>query len=121
MEIGKISSNSYSVANLSRPAFSGKAKSAPETCEEDYFDKNRAQGLPEGKAIKISRRPTIGLLNVLLLPFGFVGFSVKPKLSLVDIDKNNLSDKEKKQIEKGKLIDFVPVGYEIKGNKVVKK
>lgn len=90
--------------------------------QADYFEAHRAkvQKLPDNKAIKVGSRPGIGLLNVLLLPFGFLGFSVKTHYSLVDIDKNNLSDKEKKQIRKGKLIDYVPAGYEIKNDKVVK-
>ena len=91
------------------------------TNAREMFDEYSPKKLPENKAIKIVRRPgAVNLLNILTIPFGIFGISTKNAYKLVDIDPNNLSQKEQKLIRTGKMIDFVPAGYHIENDKVVK-
>ena len=87
----------------------------------DMFEQYKAQKLPENKAIQIVRRPgLVNLLNILTIPFGVFGFSSHSAYKLVDIDPNNLTERQQSLIRKGKMINFVPRGYHIENNKVVK-
>ncbi|MBQ9246584.1 hypothetical protein IJ182_10000 [bacterium] len=120
MQISKISA-ANGVQYNSTVAFSAKQQAEPQkTDKQDIFEQYSAKKLPDNKAIQIGHRPGLSLVNVLLIPFGFWGFSIKPTMKVVDIDKDNLTPKQEKMIRKGKLIDYVPRGYHVEGNKVKK-
>ena len=116
MQVSKISAVNNNMA------FEGKKSQRTASAENkhDIFEQYSAKMLPENKAIQIGHRPGISLINVLMLPFGFWGFSIKPTMKVVDIDKDNLTPKQEKLIRKWKLINYVPRGYHIEGNKVKK-
>lgn len=88
--------------------------------EKEKLNVQTGKELPEGKAILLKKGPSVGLINILLLPLRIfsVDFEYKPKL--VDIDMANLSEKEEKLIQKGKLINYVPIGYEVRDGEVKK-
>ena len=118
MQVSKISAvnNSKMGSNIS---FSAKTTKTEEN-KQDIFEQYASQKLPEGKAIQIGRKPGISLINILMIPFGFWGFSIKPTMKVVDIDKENLTPKQEKLIRQGKMIDYVPRGYHLEGTKVKK-
>lgn len=118
MQVSKISASNMAQVN-SNISFSAKPTKTEEN-KQDIFEQYASQKLPENKAIQIGRRPGISLINILMLPFGFWGFSIKPTMKVVDIDKDNLTPKQEKLIRQGKLIDSVPRGYHIEGTKVKK-
>lgn len=94
-------------------------------CDYDSFKGEKlnvstGKELPEGKALLLKKGPSVGLVNLLLLPLRIFSFDVEYKPKLVDIDMNNLSEKEAKLIQKGKLINYVPLGFEIRNGKVEK-
>ncbi len=117
MQISKLSAVNNAYSNIT---FGRKQQKTAQKNSPDIFEQYAPQKLPANKAIKIGYRPGISLLNILLLPFGFLGFSIKPSLKLVDIDKDSLTKKEQRLIRKGKMIDYVPLGYHIEGTKVKK-
>jgi len=112
--------------HISKTSFSGGGYTgSDDICRRDSFEEEKlnvptGKKLPEGKAILLKKGPSIGLINILLLPLRIfsVDFEYKPKL--VDIDMANLSEKEEKLIKKGKIINYVPVGYEVRDGKVEK-
>ena len=112
-----IQVNTLNKINNLNPTFKGNST----TNAKEMFDEYSPKKLPENKAIQITRRPGVAnLLNILTIPFGIFGISTGSAYKLVDIDPNNLSKKEQKLIRTGKMIDFVPAGYHIKNDKVVK-
>ena len=86
--------------------------------EEEKLNVSTGKELPEGKALLLKKGPSVGLINLLLLPLRIFSFDIEYKPKLVDIKMNNLSEKEIKLIQKGKLINYVPVGFEIKDGEV---
>jgi hypothetical protein len=120
MEISKISSiekQNFTTKSNRNVSFSNYSNNA-----EEMFDEYAPKKLPDNKAIKLVKRPSIVslLLNIITIPLGFFGISIHDEYKLVDIDPNNLSPKEQKMIRQGKLINFVPRGYHIENNKVKK-
>ena len=95
---------------------------------KEMFDEYSPKKLPEGKAIQISRKPGIGgiiwniisTMCVLGGGIGIFGKNTHQELKLVDIDPNNLTEKQQKLIKHGKLINYIPSGYHIEGDKVKK-
>ncbi len=122
MNISKICSSNNIHTNTNQK-ISFKANKTKE-----MFDEYSPKKLPEGKAIQIVKKPGIGgiILNtlsacsVMIGGFGLFGKITRPDLKLVDIDPNNLTEKQQKLIKRGKLINYIPRGYHIEGDKVKK-
>ena len=123
MKIGNVQTTQKSLATTaSKIAFKGT------TMADKKFDEYAPKKLPEGKAIQISRKPGIGgiiwnIISMMCVLGGGIGVFARnthQELKLIDIDPNNLTEKQQKLIKKGKLINFVPRGYHIEGDKVKK-
>ena len=115
--ISTVQNKSFVSKSNGNVTFSGTTNKA-----DAMFDEYAPQKLPEGKAIRLVRRPGMVqlLLNLITIPLGFFGFSTHGEYKLVDIDPNNLTEKEQKLIRQGKLINYVPRGYHIENDKVKK-
>ena len=120
--------NTKTDVNLNKDISSAKSVNQKE--DTDYFEKYSNKHLPEGKAILVERKTSdrSKILNGLgafltlgnAVPIWFFKTGNEIDLKLVDIDKNNLTKEQIDLIKNGKLIDFLPRGYEIKDGNVVK-